>query len=82
MFIVRKKAMRVFPSLVNINQTRLKDRIFIKIVPDIKAYQKGREVILMFENDVGQTMITAFEYIYGICMYLAMAAEITQKEMS
>jgi hypothetical protein len=80
MFIVREKATRVFPFLVNINQTQLKDSI-LSMAPEIKAFQKGREVILVFEKDVGQTMITAFEYTNGTCMYLAKATEIALKEM-
>jgi hypothetical protein len=80
MLIVREKTMRDFSSLVNINQTRLKDGILSK-VPDIKAYQKKRGgVILVFEKDVGQTMITAFKYTDVTCMYLRKAAEIAQKE--
>jgi nitrate reductase NapAB chaperone NapD len=70
MFIVREKATRVSSSLVNINQTRLKDIIInITKVSDIKAYQKGKEVVLVFEKDVGQTMITDFEYTDATCMY-------------
>jgi hypothetical protein len=49
-------------------------------LPVIKAYHKVREVILVFEKDVGQAMVTACEYTN--CMYLARAAEIFRKEMS
>jgi hypothetical protein len=77
---VYEKRLRDFTSSsVNINRTRLKDRILSKL-PDIKAYHKGREVVLVFEKDVGQAMITACEYTDG--MYLARAAEIVRKEMS
>jgi hypothetical protein len=47
---------------------------------DVKAYQKGWKTIFVFEKDVSQIMITAFEYTSGICMYLAKAAEIVQQK--
>jgi hypothetical protein len=82
MFIVREEAKReFFPSLVSINQTRLKDTISSN-VPDMKAYQKGREVILVFEMDGSQTKSTVFEYTNGTRLYLARTAEIAREETS
>ena len=68
-------------SSANIDRTRLKDRILSKL-PDLKAYRRGEETVLVFETDIGQVMITACQYTDGMYMYLAKAAEIIRKELS
>ena len=45
----------------NINVTRLKANI-LHHLPEMKAYKKGREVMLAFEKDVGPALAQADEY--------------------
>ena len=42
--------------LTRVNSTRLKERI-LSMVPDIVAQSKGREVLLVFEKDIGDALI-------------------------
>ncbi|CAC5426096.1 unnamed protein product [Mytilus coruscus] len=46
---------------IPIHRTRLKEMLHAKI-PDLQAYSKGREVLLVFEKDVGPAIALACNY--------------------
>ena len=70
--------LKQFDSSTSCNRTRLKNKILSKI-PDLKAFHKGREVVLVFEKDVGPAIVSACDYTDA--MHLAKAAEIVRKQM-
>lgn len=64
-----------------VHSTKLKNRI-LAYVPDMKAHTQGREVILLFNEDVGAALRKACEHDAdsdAIC--LARAATIVQRDM-
>jgi hypothetical protein len=58
--------------------TRLKNKLLLKI-PELKPFHKGREVLLVFEKDVGPALVSACDYTDA--MYLAKASEIVRREI-
>lgn len=65
-------------TTTSINRTKLKERILSKL-PDLQAYHRGREVVLVFEKDIGPAIVTACEYTDAL--HLAKAADIVRKDM-
>ena len=68
--------------LTRVNSTRLKERI-LSMVPDIVAQGKGREVLLLFEKDVGDAIIKAKANDHdGDAIHLMRAVQTSRREMS
>jgi hypothetical protein len=70
--------LKQFETNSTFNRTRLKNKLLLKI-PDLKPFQKGREVLLVFEKDVGPALVSACDY--SDAMYLAKASEIVRREI-
>lgn len=65
----------------SINSTRLKERILASL-PDVKAHQKGRDVLLAFDSDIGIALHRILEEDDDTeAKHLASAAAIIRKEM-
>ena len=62
----------------DVNSTRLKEKL-PREMPELEAYQKGRNVLLAFHKDVGSTLSQACEYTEAII--LAKAAKIIRRNM-
>ncbi|CAC5402692.1 unnamed protein product [Mytilus coruscus] len=45
-----------------VHSTRLKDKLLQKM-PELEAHTKGRDVLLMFEKDIGPAIAFAYDYI-------------------
>jgi len=64
-----------------IHSTKLKDRI-LSYFPDLTAIKQGREVLLVFNNDIGNALGKACEYdADNDAVHLARAAAIVRREM-
>lgn len=64
-----------------VNSTSLKERILINI-PDLQAHTKGREVILVFESDIGHAINRACnQSCDNEAMIMSKAASIVRKEL-
>lgn len=63
------------------NSTHVKDRI-LAAIPDLQAHKQGRDVLLMFNEDVGNAIRQAITNHYDDdALILAKAAKIVRKEM-
>lgn len=60
--------LKQFEANLTFNRTRLKNKLLSEI-PELKAFHKGREVLLVFEKDVGPALVSACDYTDA--MYLA-----------
>ena len=56
-----KRVQQLNEGTIPIHRTRLKEMLLAKI-PDLQAYTKGREVLLVFEKDVGPAIALACNY--------------------
>ncbi|VDI47351.1 Hypothetical predicted protein [Mytilus galloprovincialis] len=56
-----KRVQQLSEGTIPIHRTRLKEMLLAKI-PDLQAYTKGREVLLVFEKDVGPAIALACNY--------------------
>ncbi|CAC5385526.1 unnamed protein product [Mytilus coruscus] len=56
-----KRVQQLSEGTIPIRRTRLKEMLLAKI-PDLQAYTKGREVLLVFEKDVGPAIALACNY--------------------
>jgi hypothetical protein len=68
-------------DLSRVNSTRLKQRI-LEHFPDMKAHTKGRDVLMVFNDDLGEVLQKAREHSYdeeGI--FLLRAAQIIRRDM-
>lgn len=64
-----------------VHTTRLKERI-LAMVPDLQAYKQGRDVLLVYEDDVGKVLSKVHQECYDDdAMHLARAANIVRKAM-
>ena len=64
-----------------LNTTRLKERLLMQI-PDIRAYNRGRDVLLGFEDDVGSAFDKACELDSDSdALHLARAAQVVRRHM-
>ena len=64
-----------------IHSTRLKERI-LSYFPDMQAIKQGREVLLVFNDDVGDALTKACNCdADNDAVYLARAAAIVRREM-
>lgn len=63
-----------------IHTTRLKERL-MNAIPDLRAQQQGREVLLMFDSDIGQAIKIACSQNDNDAMHLARAAQILRKDI-
>lgn len=64
-----------------IQTTRLKERL-LSALPDLKAYTKGRDLLLIFEDAVGGALEKACgENQDNDALHLARAARVVRKEM-
>ena len=64
-----------------VNSTHLKDRILAHF-PDMQAHKYGREIILIFSDDVGTAMRSACENeAYSSAIHLARAAQTVRREL-
>lgn len=70
--------LKQFEANITFNRTRLKNKLLSEI-PELKAFHKEREVLLVFEKDVGPALVSACDYTDA--MYLAKASEIVRREM-
>jgi hypothetical protein len=70
--------LKQFETNSTFNRTRLKNKLLLKI-PELKPFHKGREVLLVFEKDVGPALVSACDYTDA--MYLANASEIVRREI-
>lgn len=61
-----------------IHRTRLKEML-MKKVPDLQAYTKGRDVLLVFEKDVGPAIALACSY--DDTMHMAKSAKLMRTQM-
>ena len=65
-----------------IHSTRLKNRILAS-VPDLQAFQQGRDILLAFNNEIGVVLGKVFDSdADDDAKHLARAAAIVRKEMS
>ena len=65
-----------------IHSTQLKDRILVYF-PDMEAHKQGRDVVLIFNKDVGCALHKASEYdANNVAVHLARAAKIVRRDMS
>jgi hypothetical protein len=53
-----------FTTNSTFNRTCLKNKLLSKI-PELKPFHKGREVLLVFEKDVGPALVSACENCTG-----------------
>jgi hypothetical protein len=68
-------------AVQKVNSTRLKDRI-LSMVPDLQAQQQGREVVLIFNSDVGEIVkIASAQSNDDDGIQLVRAAQIVRKEI-
>lgn len=68
-------------TAARIHSTRLKERI-LSYFPDMQAVKQGREVLLVFNDDVGNVLAKACKYdADNDAVYLARAAAIVRREM-
>jgi hypothetical protein len=70
--------LKQFETNSTFNRTRLKNKLLLKI-PELKPFHKGREVLLVFEKDVGPALVSACDYTDA--MHLAKASEIVRREI-
>ena len=70
--------LKQFETNSTFNRTRLKNKLLLKI-PELKPFHKEREVLLVFEKDVGPALVSACDYTDA--MYLAKASEIIRREI-
>ena len=63
---------------ISVNTTRLKERLLAKI-SELKAFSKGRAVLIAFEKHVGPVLASTCAESDAI--YLAETAEIVRREM-
>ncbi|CAC5378591.1 unnamed protein product [Mytilus coruscus] len=56
-----KRVQQLSEGTIPIHMTRLKEMLLAKI-PDLQAYTKGRDVLLVFEKDVGPAIALACNY--------------------
>lgn len=70
--------LKQFEANLTFNRTRLKNKLLSEI-PELKAFYKGREVLLVLEKDVGPALVSACDYTDA--MYLAKASDIVRREM-
>lgn len=65
----------------NCHSTRLKNRL-LNHYPDMKAYSKGRDVLLSFDADIGDILKNAQDYTYeDDAMIIAKAARLIRREI-
>ena len=62
-----------------IHTTRLNNRL-LSVLPDLRAYLKGRDTLLSFEKNVGEALITACTHD-DEAMHLMRAANVVQKDI-
>lgn len=65
-------------DVVLLNSTRLKDQL-LSHLPELEAYDKGRDVLLAFESNIGTFMVEASKTCDAI--NLPKSATIIRKEM-
>lgn len=70
--------LKQFEANLTFNRTRLKNKLLSEI-QELKAFYKGREVLLVLEKDVGPALVSACDYTDA--MYLAKASDIVRREM-
>ena len=70
--------LKQFETNSTFNRTHLKNKLLSKI-PELKPFHKGREVLLVFEKDVGPALVSACDYTDA--MHLAKASEIVQSNI-
>jgi hypothetical protein len=70
--------LKQFETNSTFNRTRLKNKLLLKI-PELKPFHKGRQVLLVFEKDVGLALVSACDYTNA--MYFAKASEIVRREI-
>ena len=64
-----------------IHSTKLKDRI-LSYFPDMEAHKKGRDVVLIFNADIGSALSKACEHDSdNDAVHLARAANIVRRDM-
>jgi hypothetical protein len=51
-----------FETNSTFNRTRLKNKLLLKI-PELKPFHKEREVLLVFEKDVGPALVSACDFV-------------------
>jgi hypothetical protein len=57
-----------FETNSTFNRTRLKNKLLLKI-PELKPFHKGREVLLVFEKDVGPALVSACDYTDAMYLF-------------
>lgn len=70
--------LKQFEANLTFNRTRLKNKL-LSGIQELKAFYKGREVLLVLEKDVGPALVSACDYTDA--MYLAKASDIVRREM-
>lgn len=78
LFHLYESRLKQFEANLTFNRTRLKNKLLSEI-PELKAFYKGREVLLVLEKDVGPALVSACDYTDA--MYLAKASDIVRREM-
>ena len=64
-----------------VHSTRLKERL-LKHLPDLRAHNKGRDVFLVFQNDIGAALVKVVEQDDDDdAVQLAHAAKIVRKDL-
>ncbi|CAC5365422.1 unnamed protein product [Mytilus coruscus] len=66
-------------SSAQVHSTRLKDKLLQKM-PELEAHTKGRDVLLMFEKDIGPAV--AFACDYNDTMHMAKTAEMIRCQLA
>ena len=70
--------LKQFETYSTFNRTSLNDKLLSKI-PELKAFYRGQEVLLVFEKDIGPALVSACDFTDA--MNLAKASEIVRREI-
>ena len=62
-----------------IKQNKTEKPYSLKIIPEVQAYHRGREVVFVFEKDVGPAIFSACQFTDA--MHLTKAADIIRKQI-
>ncbi|KAG7155157.1 hypothetical protein Hamer_G024622 [Homarus americanus] len=64
-----------------VHSTRLKERILAQF-PNMQEHNKGRDILLAFEDDIGDALAKACEYNHdNYAVHLLRAAQIVRRDM-
>jgi hypothetical protein len=81
LYTVRLSQLALSKPVEGVHSTRLKDKLLTHF-PKMRAQQEGRDVLLIFESDIGPALKKACQYDCDQdAVYLAKASEIVRRNM-